>query len=280
MKDKVPQHAEVWVVDTEGVQLFKQSQSGWLEELRMPLEDFAGSATALSSFCLPDTRVYLNVYSKNPAPLNRLSSEKLWAGLAADPQRVVIQSVEQFHQTAFDALKPMGKPLTTISTENPRFFETATHVQLLTAHEIALLQKHHKSTTKMLVALWARPGKAAQHLRLAFFSGIALTGMLIYWQLQPTQHNEQLAALAKLKQNTATESIPAKEIQLGNWADQIRKLGQDKRANIDGLEVWWTNSGEIHTTATLNRDRKKAPKGCVLDTPREASCVATSGKAE
>jgi N-acetylneuraminic acid mutarotase len=73
----IPMHADVWVIEQEHVFLFRQKNQQWTEELKLPYEEFSGSAVALSSFSLLDTAVYLNVFQQTST--SKFWSENRWA---------------------------------------------------------------------------------------------------------------------------------------------------------------------------------------------------------
>lgn len=58
---QISANADVWVIHEENALLFRQREGVWHEEMSVQFDAFLGSATALSSFTLTDTRVYLNV---------------------------------------------------------------------------------------------------------------------------------------------------------------------------------------------------------------------------
>ena len=278
----VSAHSDVWVVHQEHALLYRQQGQIWTLESRIPFTDFLGSAVALASFTLSDTCVYLNV-QQDEQIRDSLQTHR-WVGIEQDPLRLT-----QFSQTAQQVkqlreLKTMGKQARAIAISDPAQFPGAARLFLASQHEAEHLKRWVKSrksgtssrlaTAQLCYCLWAKPGHQHQTIRFVAMVCTALAIATLQWA-----HNRQLKhyeiqwerSIQQAQHHQAT--LPT-SVSWTQWITQIKKFGQDNRANLRALNIHWSNSGAIHTFAQLDRDRKRAPKDCKLVSSKRAECIS------
>lgn len=280
-------HADVWVIDQDRACLLRHdatAPSGWQQEMNVPFEEFMGSAIALSSFSQSDTRVFYTLQSgttgtgeNNGAHL----TETCWLGIKEDPLRLV-QAHAGHSQRNIKALQTMGRKVNVISCTDPTQFERATPLMLTNPCEKKHLEKwiaasrengrSHTTRLGLLKNLWVRPEPAYQTLRLVALCCTFLSLTIAHHQSE-FQMRRQLDYFAQHMQVTLKN---AQEISVSaswyDWGIQLGKFGKDKRANLNAVSIHWNEDGHVHTQATLNKDRKRVPKGCTLETSQRATC--------
>lgn len=280
-------HADVWVIHQDQACLLQHDPSapaGWRQEMSMSLEEFLGSATALSSFTQPDTRVFYNLksvtagkdHNAHPPP-----TERHWLGIAEDPLRL-LKAPPGRAQQDIKALRSMGKNPEVISCAEAILFERATPMMLVGSCEKKHLEKwlaachegsgQFKTKLNLLKNLWIKAEPAYQTLRLVAVCSTVLTLTLAH-HLNEYQSRRRLDDFAQQVRD-ALKNGPENPTSTAwpDWAIQLGKFGKDKRANLNAVQVHWNEDGHVHTLASLNRDRKRVPKGCSLETPQRANC--------
>ncbi|MDP3270895.1 hypothetical protein [Limnobacter sp.] len=275
-----PMHADVWVIEQGHAILFRQQDQQWAEEQRLPYSEFSGSAIALSSFSLPDTLVYLNVFQNKIA--TSPWAEHRWAGIAEDPPRIIESPATAFHQEVLTELRSMGQSVRIISSEKSAQFNRAVHMALLNTHEFKHLKNflnsnksgisQFRSSFQLYLGLWVKPSGHYQAVRGAAVACVLGTFLLMSWHTNQQQSKLEKANLQHLKNSLGAAPRNAKEAPFAGWLEQIRKFGQDERANLLSLKMSWDEQGEILTTADLARARKRVPKGCSLNNSTQAQC--------
>lgn len=276
----IPMHADVWVIEQNQAILFRQKDQQWIEEQRLPYSDFSGSAIALSSFSLPDTLVYLNVFQNNVA--SSLWTEHHWAGIAEDPQRIIETPTTAFHQQVLTELRSMGKNIQVISSQKSAQFNRAVQMALIDTYEFKHLKNFLNSRKSganqflsslcLYLGLWIKPAGYYQAIRGVAVACLLGTFLLMSWHANQQQLKHEKASVQQFKKSLMAQPRNAKPASFENWLDQIRKFGRGERANLLSLKMSWDEQGEILTTADLVRDRKRAPKGCTLNNPTQARC--------
>mgnify|MGYP006140855489 FL=1 len=275
-----PMHADVWVIEQNLAILFRQKDQRWIEEQRLSYSEFSGSAIALSSFSLPDTLVYLNVFQNNIA--DSLWTELHWAGIAEDPQRMIETPATAFHQQVLTELRSMGKSIQVISSQKSEQFNRAIQMALLNTHEFNHLKNFlnsRKSGTgqflgslHLYMTLWVKPTGYYQAVRGVAAACVLGTFLLMSWHANQQQLKYEKANLQQFKKSLVAQPRNAKAAPFEDWLEQIRKFGRGERANLLSLKMSWDEQGEILTTANLARDRKRVPKGCTLNNPTQTHC--------
>lgn len=276
-------NSDVWVIHEDQASLYRQQGQVWMLESRLPFSDFHGSAVALASFTLADTCVYLNI-NKNDRSVNLLDQFR-WLGIEEDPLRMneyphTAEQMQRLH-----ALKTMGKTADVIAAKDPEKFLNAPKLFLANRQEAEhlkaciRLQKNGTSrrlaTAQFSCSLWVKPGQQQQKLRFVVLACIALAVAAMQWgHTRQVKHHDtqwQKSILEALEsKNKATNAVSFEE-----WIIQVKKFGQNNRANLDTLNIHWNNSGNIYTFAQLDRDRKRVPKGCKLVNSTRAECVSS-----
>jgi len=286
-------HADVWVIHQDQACLLRQDASastGWQQEMSMPLEEFLGSAIALSSFTQTDTQVFYNLQS-GTAGTDKISgshiTDKYWLGIKEDPLRL-LQARAGHSQRDIKALHTMGKKVQVISCTDPTQFERATTMMLINPCEKKHLEKwiaackesggNYKTHLGLLKNLWIKPEPAYQAVRLVAVCCTFLS-LTIAHHLSEFQMRKQLDYFSQHVQDTLKKGQETSvSTSWPDWGIQLGKFGKDKRANLNAVNIHWNEDGHVYTQATLNKDRKRAPKGCTLETPQRASC-STKGLA-
>jgi hypothetical protein len=276
----LPMHADVWVIDHEHALLFRQQDQQWVEELRLSYDEFNGSAIALSSFSLPDTVVYLNVFENKTE--GGMWAEHYWAGIAEDPPRIIQTPARAFHQQALTELRSMGKNVQVICPQKPAQFDRAVPMALLNKHEYKHLKSfinsrksgnhEFRSSLQLYLGLWLTPPGYYQAIRGVAAACLLGTFLLMSWHANQQQAKQDKANLQQLRNSLTTPASSAKEAPFAVWLEQIRKFGQNERANLLSLKMSWDEQGEILTHATLERDRKRVPKACSLNNATQVQC--------
>ena len=280
--------ADVWVIEQGKAWLLRQEPSNtisWQKEMGLPLEEFIGSAIALASFTHSDTRVFYNLQS-NGAGTDKTtvleSTEKYWVGIKEDPLRLLLISAGQ-EQHEIKLLQSMGKKIQVISCADPALFERATPMVLANLNEKKHLESwlanrkeghgQQRSGLGLLKNLWIKPQGAYQTLRLVAVC-CTLSSLAIAHHVTEFKTDRQLDQFAHDIQE-AVKNRPNTSVTMAwaGWGIQLGKFGKDKRANLNAVNIQWNEEGHVQTQATLNKERKRVPKGCTLETPRRASCT-------
>lgn len=274
-------HADTWVIHQEKALLFRKHEQMWHEESRISVAEFLGSSTALSSFSIPDTTVYLNLDSK---PENESVSGSLtWVGIKDSPLRLLKVMVTQTHQNQLKEMLSMGKKATVIATQFPEKFDSATRMQQMNIREIEHLEKwvHEQKNdlasslpaARLIARLWASPLASYQKLRLATATCCLLTLFVMDWSHTRHQRAHENQTSREIQNALQAGANQTTNIPFEQWATQMNKFGKGDRANLNSISVHWNASGQIHTFAQLDRERKRVPKGCQLSTPTQAICL-------
>lgn len=282
----VSANSEVWIIQDGQAILLCKRENIWQQELSTPFEEFLGSATALSSFTLPETSVFLSLDSIDRPEMNGLG--RCWVGIEQDPPRLRQVACKPLHLEQITQIQAMGKSAQAIFTSKPENFERATVLKLLEPVEhqhISQWLKTRKSgesaswcNVRLGTALWVKTERSYLHLRMVAITctALALLAMNVHAQQQLRQQalqTRQLIASEHSKQVAKTDSI-----SLSPWATQINKFGQGNRANLQALHIHWNSNGEVYSFAQLDRDRKRAPKGCKLLSAIQAECTSEAQK--
>jgi hypothetical protein len=276
----VPLYADVWVIDQEQALLFRQQDQQWVEELRLSYDEFNGSAIALSSFSLPDTVAYLNVFENKIA--SGMWAEHHWAGIAEDPPRIIETPANSFHQQVLTELRSMGKTIQVICSQKPAQFHRATPMALLNKHEYKHLKNfmnlrksgtsQFRSSLQLYLGLWVKPPAYYQAIRAVAAACVLGTFFLMGWNANLQQSKQERANLQHFRNSLTAAPSGIKEAPFAAWLEQIRKFGHSERANLLSLKMSWDEQGQILTNANLERDRKRVPKACTLQNSRQAQC--------
>ncbi len=273
-------HADVWVIHEDNAMLFRHHNGGWHQQINMAFDTFVGSATALSSFTLTDTRVYLNL-SKSKG-VKEHSASYHWTSIEHDPLRLVDipEPAALLHQQK--ALQTMGQTVTVIWTDDPSCFARANPMTRVNEIELKHLEKwvhgqqngtgKQTAMLRLLASLWGKPGSVYQTLRAVALCCTIATVMVMQFNFQkPTEKREHTTQ--RLVQHAGKTSEPkATPPLLEEWSAQISKFGKNERANLTSINMHWQDNGQINTTVQLNRERKRVPKGCALESPSYAVC--------
>lgn len=282
----VSANSDVWVIQDDHALLYRQHEKVWVLESRMPFTDFHGSAAALASFTLADTCVYLNIRKSdqfiNPA------DELRWVAIEQSPLRMkefphTVEQVQIQH-----SIKSMGKKINAIAIEDPAKFFNAPTLFLADRQESAHLKtwiksqkngvSRHWATVHFYVALWIKPGQQQQKLRLVALVCMALSIAAMNWGIDRQMKNHDFQWQKSIKESLANPTSTTSAVSFEEWATQIKKFGQNNRSNLRELNIYWSSSGNIHTFAQLDRDRKRVPKGCKLLTSMQAECINSRNK--
>lgn len=209
-------------------------------------------------------------------------AEHRWAGIAEDPPRIIESPATAFHQEALTELRSMGQNVRIISSEKSAQFNRAVHMALLNTHEFKHLKyflssnksgvSQFRSSLQLYLGLWVKPSGHYQAVRSAAVACVLGTFLLMSWHTNQQQSKLEKANLQHLKNSLGAAPRNAKEAPFAGWLEQIRKFGQDERANLLSLKISWDEQGEILTTADLSRARKRVPKGCSLNSSTQAQC--------
>lgn len=273
-------HADVWVVEQDQATLLRHRDHEWVVEQRLAYTEFIGSAIALSSFSLADTTVYLNVV-QNELPTGMWTGHS-WAGITEDPLRIVDAPATALHQHLLTELRSMGKTAHVISVKKPEQFNRGTSMTLLNTQEFKHLKNfmlaskaggtHIQNSLQLYLGLWLKPSGCYQTIRSVALACMIGTFALMSWQAIDQQSRFEKANEVRLRNSFSAISADSKSAPFDAWILQLRKFGQDKRANVVSLKMSWDERGEIQSTADLERDRKRAPKTCILNRPKQAQC--------
>ncbi|MCZ8016988.1 MAG: hypothetical protein O9274_14895 [Limnobacter sp.] len=279
--------ADIWVIDQGKAWLLRQDPSNstsWQKEMGISIEEFMGSAIALASFTHSDTLVFYNLQSgKATTDKTTVSeaTEQFWVGIKQDPLRLLLKRAGH-EQHEIKTLQSMGKKTQVISCADPALFERATPMMLINPNEqkhlehwLAARKEGHgqqRSYLGLLANLWIKPQAAYQNLRLVAVC-CTLFSLAVAHHVNEFKTDRQLNHFAHDVQEALKNSQETSEnITWAEWGIQLGKFGKDKRANLNAVNIQWNEEGHVHTQATLNRERKRVPKGCTLETPRRASC--------
>lgn len=275
-------NSDVWVIHKEEALLYRQQGQTWALESRMSYADFHGSGVALASFTLADTCVFLNVEKTEYG--NNSSDQLRWLGIEQDPLRM-----NEFPHSADQAqllrkLRIMGKQPAVIAISDPAQFVRAPKLFLANQQEAEHLKGWVRSqtngtskglaTAQLFLSLWAKPGQQQQKLRLVALVCTALAVAAMQWATAQQMRNHDILWKKSIQEGLERQITSTDTVSFESWFTQIKKFGQGNRANLSSLSIHWSNSGKIYSVAQLDRDRKRAPKGCTLVTSNKAECVS------
>lgn len=246
----------------------------------MPFSEFSGSAVALSSFSLPDTQVYLNVFSSSNSQALQIS--KFWVGIAEDPVRLIQADLEKQHHRVLQEVQNMGKKAQIIFTADPKNFISATEMALLDAQEFKHLQAHvdlmktgasrFRANLQLCGLLWVKPNQNHQRLRFVAVASGLVSLVFLNWSNQHQLEQQTQTIFQEVRSALKNQGENSQPVPFTSWAEQVKKFGQGNRANLTGIRMSWNKQGQINTHALLERDRKRVPKSCVLTNPTRAEC--------
>jgi hypothetical protein len=278
----IPANSDVWVIHDDHALLYRQQEKIWALESRMPFTDFHGSAVALASFTLAETVVYLNI--KKDDRRGDLLDQFRWLGVEQDPLRISEFSYAAEQMQLMHTLKTMGKYASVIAINDPAQFLHAPKLFLADQQQTTHLKtwvktrkngaSKHWATARLCCALWVKPGRQHQKLRFVALVCTAITIAAMKWaQDRQVKHDDtqwQKSIRTALEDQSARTNV----ISFEEWSKQIKKFGQNNRANVSGLNIHWSKSGNVHTFVQLERDRKKVPKGCQLVSSKKVECIS------
>ncbi|MCR2745145.1 hypothetical protein [Limnobacter parvus] len=277
-----PSTAEVWIIHESQALLFRRRDQQWQQEIAMPFNEFLGSATALSSFTLPDTSIHINL--KNTQNPEQSGQGKCWVGLCHDPLRLIEVQDNQIHTRQLHEIRTMGKVARTICVDKPQNFERGIEMMLVHAQEHQHLKnwlasqksgaRKFSGGLQLCAALWLKAESSYQHLRLAALACTALSLGVMNWNMeqQLEKQGHQIERSIQLSRTKAAAEPAAMSFE--QWSEQINKFGKSNRANLQSLNIHWNNNGDVYSYAVLERERKRVPKGCTLETPVRVQCSA------
>ena len=289
-----PLEHDLWLIQGESghaleVLLLKHRDGTWLIDQTFSWDEFQGSASALTSFSFSDTVVVLNLKDSENCASPRNGA---WVRLEDNPLRVFSHTHQDWHTQCLLDVQHMGARPRVISVQNHQHANDAPTLCHLAAHELHTLNRWatHAPTWnswfgKLDLCLgWCiHAGKHHQHIRLAVLACALLVFLLCDFYFNRLHEASNQAWLKTVSQRVQTKQTQSPATDWPNWQVQLEKFGKDKRANITGLAFAWTETAPVTTLVTLNKARKKAPKGCVLINPQVASCLQTpetKGKAK
>lgn len=278
----VSANSDVWVIHEGQALLYRQQGQVWLPESRMPFADFHGSAVALASFTLADTCVYLNVNKGEQSA--DFPNQLRWVGIERDPLRLT-----EFPHTGeqiklLHSLKSMGKQACVTAISDPAQFLRAPKLFLASQQETEHLKTWIKSqkngtskrraTAQFICSLWVKPGRQHQNLRAVALVCTAFVIAITQWAHTRQVKQHEIHWQKSIQETLERQDPSNNAVSFEQWITQVRKFGQKNRANLSALNIHWSNSGNIHTFAQLDRDRKRVPKGCKLVNSTRAECIS------
>jgi hypothetical protein len=276
-------HADVWVVQGPEVVLLKHTPVQlWQEQLRMPTEQFMGSAAGLSSLSCTDTLVLVNLPSTSDT--NNTTST-VWAGVLDSPLRLVQCQATAAIDQLIHNLRLMGaKPLVVCASQANQCVNAHRLVKISkaeTRHLKHWLEQERAAPGRLAHRLQlfgrliAKPGMPQQKQRLTVALCVACSALLVQWATQ-TQFAEQLTRIAPKPTPMAKPDNQTAAAAWQTWRAQLEKINTGKNANLSELQWGWQTDGTIHTQAMFEKPRKRVPKGCTLHAPVVAQCTATN----
>lgn len=275
-------NSDVWVIHDNHALLYRQQEKTWVLESRIPFSDFHGSAVALASFSLAETVVYLNI--KKEDERSNLPDQFRWLGVEKDPLRMSEFSYTAEQMQLMRTLKTMGKSTNVIATSNPAQFLHAPRFFLANRQETTHLKTWIKSrkngastrwaTAQFCFALWFKPGHQHQKLRVVALVCTAMTMAAMKWGQDQHIKHDDIQWQKSIREVLEEKPVVTNVVSFEDWTTQIKKFGQNNRANLSGLSIHWSDSGNVHTFAQLHRDRKKVPKGCQLVSSAKVECIS------
>lgn len=283
--NNVSSTAEVWVIHENQALQFRQHEQQWHQELAMPFTEFLGSAAALSSFTLPDTVVFLNLKTKQNLELIGLG--RCWVGVAYDPLRLIEVRDHNQHAQQLQDIRAMGKIAKVIFADTPQHFERGIEMMLLYPQEHQHLEtwlnaqkngaKKFSSGLQLCSSLWLKAESSYQQVRMAAIACTAFSIFAMHWNTGQ-QLEQQVQQIEKtIQQTKAKAAAEPVTVSFEPWAEQINKFGKVNRANLQSLNIHWNQNGDVYSYAVLDRDRKRVPKGCTLESPVRVQCSAKAG---
>ncbi len=275
-------HADVWVIHEHHAVLLKYAVTQhWQEQLRMPIEQFMGSATGLSSLSRRDTVVLINLPQEQEPFESKELTSAVWAGVQDSPLRVTqCPATPDIEQLAHN-IGLMGTKPEFVRSRDPIHCVHATRLMKMSQAEASHLKKWvelertapgtRRNQLQLLARLITKPGRTHQQRRLTILLSVACTAMLVQWVTQQ-QFAQQYVQIAPKPAQTQHVASSNNNTEWSAWRTQLQKINTGKKANLLELQWAWYPNGLIHTQATFDKPRKRVPKGCELATPLIAHC--------
>ncbi|HEX4916465.1 MAG TPA: hypothetical protein VFV43_01070 [Limnobacter sp.] len=279
---KAGQEKDVQVIQLKGLMNMR------LSNLRMPFTEFRDSALALASLAQGDTTVTIGL----PAtPVHHIADKHdHWVGIADHPKRMISTPHLAAHDDWIEACKRMGKTPRMMACksldETPDFSHALVRMSY---HECAALLRCMSAEGPVSIgqqlalhAHWyTRPNPRHRPIRIAILSALFTMGITMLATNHSIRAKSEIT-LTKMSRH-ATSDHTNKQAQQNAvdwqaWVAQLQKFGKDERANLTSLAWTWNTSGEVHTQVTLERPRKRLPKGCALSTPDTLQAVCSPVK--
>ncbi len=279
-------HADVWVIhDLDAVLLKHTTARHWHEQMRMPIDQFMGSASGLSSLACHDTVVLINLPKAGQSPQTKHCASEVWASVEDSPLRLIQSAATQAVDELIHNIGLMGAKPHVVSASNladcihanrlMRMSQSdATHLQHWVDRERSAPGKP-MNQLRLLVRLIAKPPARHQRTRLTVFISVTCTALLVQWSTQQ-QFANQHARIAPKPAPTKTVTASNHAMAWQAWRTQLEKINTGKKPNLLELQWMWQASGTIHTQATFEKPRKRVPKGCELTTPLISKCSTNS----
>lgn len=275
-------HADVWVIQNHDAVLLKHaSAQQWHEQLRMPVDQFMGSATGLSSLACHDTVVLINLPKAGQGPETNHGGSEVWAGVEESPLRLTQCPATQAIDQLVHNIGLMGAKPHVVSAGDPTHCVHANRLMRMSQSEAAHLQHwldrersapgKRMHQLQLLAGLIAKPSAHHQKRRITILLAVVCTALLVHWTTQQ-QFARQYPRIAP-KPAPAPNALDSNEaIAWQSWRTQLQKINTGKNPNLLELQWMWQANGTVHTQATFEKPRKRVPKGCELATPLIANC--------
>lgn len=171
-------HADVWVIQNHDAVLLKHaSAQQWHEQLRMPIDQFMGSATGLSSLACHDTVVLINLPKAEQSPETNHGGSEVWAGVEESPLRLTQRPATQAIHQLVHNIGLMGANLRCVhAPATGRFHSRRPHRRSKRQRRM-FTEQHHAQPVQRAVSSQQQPCRAELKGKcVGTFAGAASVG--------------------------------------------------------------------------------------------------------
>jgi hypothetical protein len=242
---------------------------------------FAGSHEALSSLAMPETEVILNVM---PHAQPSGESSAYWCQVHSNPARIQNIPVLRIHADVVSELAQYGNILTVIACEHHEDWEKAPRLVSATQHELSLIQhwaelqgSHPIGRIQWIglaFRLYIQAPKNHQRVRLCGVVLLICALGMAQWIQTKWTNDIQVPIQPHPVPQTETPQHGITPNWL-SWQQQLKRLGEGNRANMEKLQWHWNEKGLIYSAVELIKPRKRLPKGCEgLEESTHLVCVS------
>lgn len=268
-----PTFTEYWLLQEEPgqhelmVHQLVERDHQWVALPHGSWADFLGTPEALHSLTQPETEIILNL---SPVSENSEASNILWCRVQESPMRCTTRPVTAQHLALNDELQRHGKTLQVIQCDRLNDWPRAARFVLASAHEAKAIQTWANTINTpvastgsyllLAIRLYANTTREVMQKRMSML--LLAVGLLLAFHAHVNglvfEPPKQPQAMALQKPRVETNPSP----DWSEWQLKQKRFGENRQANITHLQFAWRSDGTLYSQASLQKARKRMPKGC------------------